>query len=101
MYLEVELVAALEEIENLKELYNKQEHRHQIEKNLLGKKLTTTLQKKEEEIKSLKDNIQKSSVLSQKFQKSSSDLNNIFLHQRKFGDTSGLGYSSESRKSKP
>ena len=51
--LEAELIAALEEIENLKNLNEKREQHHQLAKNLLVKRLIKATQKKEAQIKSL------------------------------------------------
>ena len=70
MNLEAELIVALEEIENLTNLNEKQEQNHETTKNQLAKRLSMVLQRKEEEINSLKEKLRKPNLLSQKFQKS-------------------------------
>ena len=97
--LESELIAALEEIENLKSLNEKQEQNHQIARNQLAKRLSLALERKEEEVNSLKEKLNNSS-LSQKFQQSSLELNNLLLLQKHVGDKSGIGYTSVEKEHK-
>ena len=90
--LEVELVAALEEIENLRDINKKQTREYVTAKRQLAKDLKEYLIKKENEINDLQEQLKKSNILTRKFEKNSVDLNNLIHQQRDFGDRSGIGF---------
>ena len=90
--LEAELVAALEEIENLRDINKKQTREYVTAKRQLATDLKEDLIKKENEINDLQEQLKKSDMLTRKFEKSSVDLNNLINQQRDFGDKSGIGF---------
>ena len=75
--LEEKLPAALEKIENLKLLNENKEQHHQASNNPFATRLTESIKKREAELEYIKEELQKSKVVSQRLQKSSSDLENI------------------------
>ena len=90
--LEAELVAALDEIENLRNINEKQDRDHLEARNQLAKQVRENMLKKDVEISSLQEKLKRTSYLNQKFEKSSTDLNNLLLQQRNVEDKSGIGY---------
>ena len=91
--LEAELVAVLDEIENLRNINEKQERDHLEARNQLAKQVRANLVKKDAEISALQEKLKRISYLNQKFEKISTDLNNLLLQQRNVEDKSGIGYS--------
>ena len=77
--LEVELVVALDEIENLRNINEKQERDYLEAKNQLAKQVRENLLKNDVEISALQEKLKRSSYLNQKFEKSSTDLNNLHV----------------------
>ena len=88
--LEAELVAALEEIENLRDINKKKTREYVTTKRQLAKDLKEDLMKKENEINVQQEQMKKSDMLNRKFEKCSVDVNNLIHQQRDFGDRSGL-----------
>ena len=70
---------------------NKRDHLEA--RNQLAKQVRENLLKKDAEISSLQEKLKRTSYLNQKFEKSSTDLNNLLLQQRNVEDKSGIGYS--------
>ena len=74
---------------------------HLEAKNQLAKQARENLLKKDAEISSLQEKLKRTSYLNQKFEKSSTDLNNLLLQQRNVEDKSGIGYSHKTENQPP